>query len=85
MVVVGGQLFWIQDTYTHSDSYPYAEPRVCGENRALRCVSAGLRLNYIRNSVKAVVNAYDGSTRFYIADPADPLIQTYARAFPGLL
>jgi uncharacterized membrane protein (UPF0182 family) len=85
LVIAQGKLFWILDAYTHTDNYPYAEPRICGQNRPLRCASPGLRLNYMRNSVKVVVNAYDGSTRLYLADPSDPIIQTYGRAFPGLV
>jgi uncharacterized membrane protein (UPF0182 family) len=65
-------LVWIIDGYTVSDRYPYSEP--------VRGVG-----NYIRNSVKATVDAYDGTVTFYLADPADPLIQMYSRAFPGLL
>jgi len=66
-----GRLFWILDAYTVSDMYPYSEP--------IRGVG-----NYIRNSVKVVVDAYNGSLSFYIADPTDPVIKTYDRAFPGL-
>lgn len=65
-----GRLFWIIDGYTTSDHYPYSEP-VRGMG------------NYIRNSVKAVVDAYQGSLAFYVSDPEDPIIQAYARAFPG--
>ncbi|NEP16679.1 MAG: COG1615 family transporter, partial [Leptolyngbya sp. SIO4C1] len=64
-------LYWIIDAYTTSDRYPYADP---GSNS----------FNYIRNSVKVVVDAYHGSVRFYIADPDDPIIQTWARLFPGM-
>lgn len=71
IVLHDGRLFWIQDAYTTSDKYPYAEPY----NR---------RLNYIRNSVKAVVDAYSGEVNFYIAEPADPLVKVYAAAFPEL-
>ncbi len=67
-----GRLFWIVDAYTTSDRYPYSQP--------IRGVG-----NYIRNSVKVVVDAYNGSLAFYLADPEDPIIQAYARAFPGLL
>ncbi len=66
-----GRLFWIIDAYTLSDRYPYSEP--------IRGMG-----NYIRNSVKAVVDAYNGSLAFYLADPTDPVIGAYARAFPGL-
>ena len=66
-----GRLVWILDGYTVTDRFPYSEP------------TAKLG-NYIRNSVKAVVDAYDGSVDLYISDAKDPIIQTYARIFPGL-
>jgi uncharacterized membrane protein (UPF0182 family) len=65
-----GRLAWIIDAYTASDRLPYSRP-------------SG-RLNYIRNSVKAVVDAYDGSMDFYISDPDDILIRVYQRIFPAL-
>ncbi|HEX5417259.1 MAG TPA: UPF0182 family protein, partial [Chloroflexota bacterium] len=71
LVVSGGQLYWIQDAYTITSAYPYSTPSDQG-------------FNYIRNSVKAVTNAYDGSLHLYIADPSDPLIQSYSQIFPGL-
>ncbi|MBI4302050.1 MAG: UPF0182 family protein, partial [Chloroflexi bacterium] len=70
LVVDSGRLFWIQDAYTTANKYPYSEP------------SGGL--NYIRNSVKVVIDAYYGTTTFYIADPTDPILQTYASIFPRL-
>jgi uncharacterized membrane protein (UPF0182 family) len=72
-VVSGGRLFWIQDAYTTSDHYPYSTPRPSPE------------INYIRNSVKIVIDAYNGTTRFYLADTHDPIALTLARIFPGLL
>ncbi len=71
LVVMDGRLFWIQDAYTTSNRYPYSEPLKGG-------------LNYIRNSVKAVIDAYDGSVTFYITDPEDALIRTYQVIFPNL-
>ncbi len=71
VVADDGALFWILDGYTLSTRYPYSEPAPDGEN-------------YIRNSVKATINAYSGEVRFYISDPEDPFIQTYARLFPGV-
>ncbi len=71
IVTEAGRLVWMIDGYTTSERYPYSQP-VRG-------------FNYIRNSVKAVVDAYDGTVSYYIADPADPIVRTYARAFPGLL
>jgi len=72
-LVVGqdGRLVWIIDGYTTSNKFPYSEP-VRGMG------------NYIRNSVKAVVDAYHGTLAFYLSDPADPVVATYAKAFPGL-
>lgn len=65
-------LFWIIDAYTISDRYPYADP---GDNS----------FNYIRNSVKVVIDAYHGTVKFYIAYPEDPIMQTWQRIFPDLL
>jgi hypothetical protein len=71
-LVIGpdGRLYWLQDAYTTSDRFPYAEPS--GE------------INYIRNSVKVLVDAYNGSLTFYVVDPTDPLLSTYAAIFPRL-
>ncbi|MFH1638997.1 MAG: UPF0182 family protein [Chloroflexota bacterium] len=71
VVAIEGRLYWIQDAYTTTNRYPYSEP-------------FGHRLNYIRNSVKAVIDAYDGGVTFYVTDPEDALIQTYQSIFPGL-
>ncbi len=69
-----GQLYWMQDAYTTSNRYPYSEPNGMEETK----------VNYIRNSAKIVVNAYDGSMKFFIADPEDAIINTYVDVFPGL-
>ncbi len=71
VIAQGGRLFWIIDGYMTSDRYPYSAPTA----------RVG---NYIRNSVKTVVDAYDGTVRFYISDPEDPIISAYAKIFPGL-
>jgi hypothetical protein len=71
LVISEGRLFWIADAYTVSNRYPYSEP-ISG-------------INYIRNSVKAVVDVYHGTVRLYIADPSDPLILTWSKIFPGTL
>ena len=63
-------LYWMVDGYTTSDRYPYADP---GDNQ----------FNYIRNSVKVVIDAYNGDVSFYIADPEDPIIQTWSKIFPN--
>jgi len=72
LVVADGRLYWIHDAYTTSARYPYATPAGPGG------------LNYIRNAVKLVIDAYHGTTTAYLADPADPIGATYARIFPGL-
>jgi uncharacterized membrane protein (UPF0182 family) len=71
VIAEDGTLYWLLDGYTTSERYPYSEPY-------------GDLGNYMRNSVKATINAYTGQARFYISDPSDPLIQAYARLFPGV-
>ncbi|MFH0852932.1 MAG: UPF0182 family protein [bacterium] len=84
MVIDGnGQLKWIYDAYTVSDKYPYSEKvsdTILGKSSSQ--VLPG-RLNYIRNSVKIVIDAYSGTMEFYISDPQDPIIQTYSKIYPG--
>jgi hypothetical protein len=70
LVLAGGRLFWLYDAYTTSRRYPYSTP-------------AG-NVNYIRNAVKFVIDAYNGTTTAYLADPDDPIALTYARIFPGM-
>ncbi len=70
VVLSGGRIFWILDAYTTSDRFPYAEPH------------GGI--NYMRNPVKVVVDAYHGSVDYYVADPEDVLWQTYDAIFPDL-
>jgi uncharacterized membrane protein (UPF0182 family) len=69
-----GRLSWIMDAYTVSDSYPYSTHYQLDSNP----------INYMRNSVKVVVDAYDGTTTFYVFDPDDPIIAAYRRIFPSL-
>ena len=66
--------------YSISDRYPYSEPVPIAGNNSTEYG----RINYIRNSVKATVDAYDGDMHFYIADKSDPLIKTWSEIFPGL-
>ena len=73
LAISDGRLFWIQDAYTVSDWFPFAKPEP----------DAG-DINYIRNSVKIVVDAYNGTVAFYVADAADPIVATYRRIFPSL-
>jgi len=74
-VLSAGKLYWIQDAYTVSGQFPYALPHDTG---------FGDKLNYIRNSVKVVVDMYDGTVQFYVMDPKDPVLAAYRRAFPGV-
>jgi uncharacterized membrane protein (UPF0182 family) len=76
LVSADGRLVWIWDAYTVTDRYPNAQP-----------LPAGTRFggaNYLRNSVKVVIDAYDGTVRFFVADPAEPILAAYARIFPTL-
>ena len=74
-VVSEGKQYWIQDAYTVSDHFPYSNPHPADFEQGL---------NYIRNSVKVVVDMYDGTVRFYVMDPNDPVLSAYRRAFPGV-
>ena len=80
-VNLNGKIVWVLDGYTTTNQYPYSQsidPTVPN--------SSGLNtnLNYVRNSVKATVDAYNGTIRFYVVDPSDPIIRTYEKAFPDL-
>lgn len=74
MVISKGKLFWIQDAYTTSDRFPYSDPYGSGYNQ----------FNYIRNSVKVVIDAYGGDMDFYVVDNKDPIIKTYQKIYPKL-
>jgi uncharacterized protein len=72
-VISDGRFFWMQDAYTTSSWFPYAQPL------------AGEGLNYIRNSIKVVIDAYNGTVNFYVVGPqTDPITTTYRHIFPGL-
>src|SRR6202451_3705304 len=75
-IVVGndGRLSWVLDAFTTSESYPYSRQYTVGD--AL--------VNYMRNSVKVAIDAYDGTTTFYVLDPQDPIIMAYRQIFPNL-
>ena len=73
MCTVDGRLYWIIDAYTTSDKFPYSEP-----------YSEESTTNYVRNSIKVVVDAYNGTTDYYIVDPDDAIAQTYAKIYPKL-
>jgi uncharacterized membrane protein (UPF0182 family) len=71
VVISDGRLYWVQDAYTTSRWFPYARSQPDGTN-------------YIRNSVKVVIDAYNGTVSFYVADETDPIVATYRRIFPTL-
>jgi hypothetical protein len=102
-VLSDGKLYWIQDAYTVSNYYPYANPlqsqsgpssSVLAPGEAIGPDAGGTEargraafengLNYIRNSVKVVVDMYDGTVRFYVMDAKDPVLAVYRTAFPGV-
>ncbi len=88
IVIAEGKMYWIMDAYTTSRYYPYSEPFSSFETTDGVMSRAGVRLhgeNYIRNSVKIVVDAYSGEVDFYIFEEEDPLVRVYDRIFPGLL
>jgi uncharacterized protein len=72
LVISNGRMFWMQDAYTTSSYFPSAQP------------AQDVDLNYIRNSVKIIVDAYNGTIDFYLIDPGDPVAATYQRIFPDL-
>jgi uncharacterized membrane protein (UPF0182 family) len=75
LVIANGHLFWMVDAYTTTSMYPYS---------SRMSEKFGLKINYIRNSVKAVVDAYTGKVDFYVIDEADPIIQRFMKIFPDL-
>ena len=75
LVIADGHLFWILDAYTTTSMYPYS---------SRMSEKFGLKINYIRNSVKAIVNAYTGKVDFYVIDEADPIIGSFMEIFPDL-
>jgi hypothetical protein len=77
LVITKDRFYWIQDAYTLSSHYPVSKP---SEDKFF----SEQPFNYIRNSVKVTVDAYSGSTKYYITDKQDPIIQAYSRAYPGV-
>lgn len=93
IVLADGRLYWILDAYTASGYYPYSEPFASTQGliardrpRTTTVAGAGYLhgANYVRNAVKAVIDAYEGTVQFYIFEPEDPIIQVWQRIFPGL-
>ena len=74
LVIVDGRMYWILDAYTTASTYPYSQASPFQSSD----------INYIRNSVKVVVDAYEGTATFYVVDPKDPLIKAYAATFPSM-
>ncbi len=81
LVISNGNLYWIQDAYTLSNQYPISRRSIARFKSYSK--EQAVSFNYIRNSVKILVNAYTGKTDFYIADPDDPIVKAYDRAYPG--
>ncbi|MFE9117393.1 UPF0182 family protein [Streptomyces sp. NPDC007172] len=88
--VVGKRIQWVVDAYTTTNGYPYASRTTLGEtttdsltNNQRAVVAQENQVNYIRNSVKATVNAYDGTVTLYQWDDKDPVLKTWMKAFPG--
>jgi uncharacterized membrane protein (UPF0182 family) len=81
-VILNGRLYWVQDAYTTTNNYPYSQ----GANTERLSSSSGLdtSFNYVRNSVKAVTDAFNGTVTFYVVDNKDPMIKAYQKAFPKL-
>jgi hypothetical protein len=81
-VLLNGQINWVQDAYTTTDNYPYSQ----NANTGALSSGSGLNqnFNYVRNSVKVLINAYTGKMTFYVMDPKDPIIETYEKAFPHM-
>ena len=81
-VLLNGHIDWVQDAYTTTDNYPYAQ----NADTSSLPQSSGLNqnLNYVRNSVKVLIDAYTGKMTFYVMNPHDPIIETYEKAFKGM-
>ena len=90
-VVVGGQIYWVVDAYTTTDNYPYSQRLSLSQASSNSyspggsAVGAGDQVNYIRNSVKAVVNAYTGAVTLYQWGGNDPVLNAWKKAFPGVI
>ncbi len=97
LILADGRLYWMQDAYTTTNKYPYSElyslsfmpDEIAGQRHPLSALKArggflSKDINYIRNSVKIVIDAYNGNMDLYLSDPEDPVILTYKRIFPEL-
>jgi uncharacterized membrane protein (UPF0182 family) len=81
-VLLNNRIVWIQDAYTVTSRYPYSQSANLDRVDPASGLSTGF--NYVRNSVKAVIDGYDGSVTFYAMDQTDPILRTYVKAFPHL-
>jgi uncharacterized membrane protein (UPF0182 family) len=79
VVVVDGKVYWILDGYTTASTYPYSQSATFQPSS-----SSPFDVNYVRNSVKVIIDAYEGTAVFYVMDPKDPLIKAYQATFPSL-
>lgn len=79
VITEDGKIVWVLDAYTISNEYPYSQKTTLQETQTTR-----LELNYIRNSVKVLIDAFDGTTKFYITDRTDPMAMAYYNMYPGL-
>jgi uncharacterized membrane protein (UPF0182 family) len=84
-VVADHAIYWVVDAYTSTDDYPYAQRTSLAQAGGFAPGQAGGQLNYLRNSVKAVVNAYTGAVTLYQWDGTDPVLRTWMKAFPGII
>ena len=80
LVIADGRLVWVQDCYTVSGEYPYSAPTEWSDNLGPNNGA----INYVRNSVKATVDAYTGTVTLFVVDPSDPIISSYEKIFPEL-
>jgi uncharacterized membrane protein (UPF0182 family) len=84
-VIFGGRILWVMDMYTTTSHYPYSEPvSIPQQDRLAISSEMPIGTNYVRNSVKAVVDAHNGDVTFYMSDAVDPLVRAWSRAYPGL-
>ncbi|MDR1917263.1 MAG: UPF0182 family protein [Synergistaceae bacterium] len=81
-IITNGRILWLQDAYTASSHYPYSRP-LYGPGVTRAGLDSYIGVNYIRNSVKITVDAYDGAMKFYITDDSDPIIRAWAGIFPA--
>ncbi|MEG1641653.1 MAG: UPF0182 family protein [Synergistaceae bacterium] len=79
-VIYKGKIIWVQDAYTWSQRYPYSKPFITADNGLAHFNG----VNYLRNSVKATVDAYNGKMKFYVVDEKDPIIKTWVKIFPDM-